>query len=144
MMAVAVLPATAGAATLHATPSTFASTFSSAAGGDTILLASGSYGSWNGGAKSSMVTIAPEAGASVSFSGGTFGSSVRNLTIKGVTYTGPVEVDPGSTPLHLVFDGDTWGNVGQGTHEGRLSIIGGGTSAIGGNGVQVKNSTFGP
>ena len=91
-----------------------------------------------------MVTVAPESGASVSFSGGTFGSSVRNLTIKGVTYTGPIGVYPGSTPLHLVFDGITMGAVGQEGHEGRVSIIGGGSNAIGGNGVQVKNSTFGP
>ena len=61
-----------------------------------------------------------------------------------MTFTGPVEVAPGSTPLNLVFDGDTWGNVGHAAHEGRLSIVGGGSSAIGGNGVQVKNSTFGP
>jgi hypothetical protein len=59
-----------------------------------------------------------------------------------VTFTGPVEVSPGSTPLNLVFDGDTWGNVGHAAHEGRLSIVGGGSSS--GNGVQVKNSIFGP
>ena len=74
--------------------------------------------------------------------GGNFGSSVRNVTIRGVTFTGPVEVSPGSTPLNLVFDGDTWGNVGHAAHEGRLSIVGGGSAS--GNGVQVKNSTFGP
>jgi hypothetical protein len=138
------LPATAFATDRHATPSTFASAFAAAQGGDTVYLASGAYGSFSGGAKSSMVTIAPELGASVSMSGGSFGSSVRNLTIRGVAFTGPVEVAPGSTPLNLVFDGDTWGSVGQGAHEGRLSIVGGGAARIGGNGVQVKNSTFGP
>ena len=40
--------ASAGAATVRATPSSFASTFSSAQAGDTILLASGSYGTWTG------------------------------------------------------------------------------------------------
>jgi hypothetical protein len=140
-----VLPATASAADLHATPATFSSVFAGAQAGDRVLLASGSYGSWGGGAKPAPgVTIAPEPGASPSFSGGTFGSSVRNITIQGVTYTGAVDVEPGSTPLNLTFDGDTWGNVGQGAHEGRLSIAGGGASAIGSNGVQVKNSTFGP
>jgi hypothetical protein len=135
----------AAAATLHATPSTFASTFSSAAGGDTVLLASGAYGSWNGGAKSSMVTIAPEVGASVTFSGGTFGTSVRNITVKGVTYTGPVCVNPPTgVKMNLVLDGDTWGAMGTGCGEGRLSIRNGGTSSIDGNGVQIKNSTFGP
>ena len=140
----ALLPGVASAADFHATPSTFASMFSQAQGGDTVYLASGSYGSWNGGAKSSMVVVAADSGASPTMSGGNFGSSVRNITIRGVTFTGPVEVAPGSTPLNLVFDGDTWGNVGHAAHEGRLSIVGGGSSAIGGNGVQVKNSTFGP
>jgi Big-like domain-containing protein/PKD domain-containing protein len=141
---VLAMPAQAAAADLHATPSTFASTFASAQGGDRVLLASGSYGSWNGGAKGSMVTIAPEPGAKPTFSGGAFPSTVRNITIQGVTYTGPVEVRPGSTPLNLVFDGDTWGDIDRnsGGAEGRLSIIGGGQAT--GNGVQVKNSTFGP
>jgi hypothetical protein len=139
-----VMPGVAGAAEFHATPSTFASLFSQAQGGDTVYLASGSYGSWSGGAKSSMVVVAADAGASPTMSGGNFASSVRNITIKGVTFTGAVEVAPGSTPLNLVFDGDTWGSVGHGAHEGRLSIVGGGSSALGGNGVQVKNSSFGP
>jgi hypothetical protein len=140
-----VLPATASAADLHATPATFSSVFAGAQGGDRVLLASGNYGNWGGGAKPAPgVTIAPETGAAPTFSGGTFGSSVRNITIQGITYTGPVDVEPGSTPLNLTFDGDTWGNVGQGAHEGRLSIAGGGSNAIGSNGVQVENSTFGP
>ena len=140
-----ILPATASAADLHATPATFSSVFAGAQGGDRVLLASGNYGNWGGGAKPAPgVTIAPETGAAPTFSGGTFGSSVRNITIQGITYTGPVDVGPGSTPLNLIFDGDTWGNVGQGAHEGRLSIAGGGSNAIGSNGVQVKNSTFGP
>src|SRR3954468_19870378 len=141
---VALLPSAARATDFHATPSSFASMFSQAQGGDTVYLASGSYGSWGGGAKSSMVVVAADAGASPSMSGGNFSSGVRNITIKGVTFTGPVEVSPGSAPLNLVFDGDTWGNVGHAAHEGRLSIVGGGSNAIGGNGVQVKNSTFGP
>ncbi|HEY0364139.1 MAG TPA: hypothetical protein VGC83_17805, partial [Solirubrobacteraceae bacterium] len=101
-----VLPATASAADLHATPATFSSVFAGAQGGDRVLLASGSYGNWGGAAKPAPgVTIAPESGASPTFSGGTFGSSVRNITIQGVTYTGPVDVEPGSTPLNLTFDG---------------------------------------
>ena len=142
----ALLPAgVAGAADFHATPSTFASMFSQAQGGDTVYLASGSYGSWSGGAKSSMVVVAADSGASPTMVGGNFGVGGRNVAeVRGVTFTGPVEVAPGSTPLNLVFDGDTWGNVGHADHEGRLSIVGGGASAIGGNGVQVKNSSFGP
>ena len=90
-----VAPGVAGAADFHATPSTFASMFSQAQAGDTVYLASGSYGSWSGGAKSGMVTVAADAGASPSMSGGSFGSGVRNITIRGVTFTGPVEVSPG-------------------------------------------------
>src|SRR4051794_8168874 len=137
-------PGIAGAADFHATPSSFASMFSQAQGGDTVYLASGSYGSWSGGAKSSMVVVAADAGASPSMSGGSFGSGVRNITVRGVTFTGAVEVSPGSTPLNLVFDGDTWGSVGHAGHEGRLSIVGGGSSAIGGEGGQGKKSTVGP
>src|SRR4051795_6786157 len=139
-----LLPSAARAADFHATPSSFASMFSQAQGGDTVYLASGSYGSWSGGAKSSMVVVAADAGASPTMSGGDFGSSVRNITVKGVTFTGAVEVSPGSAPLNLVFDGDTWGNVGHSIHEGRLSIVGGGSNAIGGDGGQGKNSKFGP
>src|SRR4051812_16066073 len=127
-----LLPSAARAADFHATPSSFASMFSQAQGGDTVYLASGSYGSWSGGAKSSMVVVAADAGASPSMSGGNFSSGVRNITIRGVTFTGPVEVSPGSAPLNLVFDGDTWGNVGHSIHEGRLSIVGGGANAVGG------------
>ena len=76
-------PGIAGAADFHATPSTFASMFSQAQGGDTVYLASGSYGSWNGGAKSSMVVVAADSGASPTMAGGNFGSSVRNITIRG-------------------------------------------------------------
>jgi PKD domain-containing protein/Big-like domain-containing protein len=138
----ALVPVAAQAADSHATPSSFASMFSAAQGGDTVFLASGSYGTFNGGSKASMVTVAAEPGATPTMSGGNFNSSVRNITIRGVTFTGAVEVAPGSTVMGLIFDGDTWGNVGHAAHEGRLSIIGGGLAS--GNGVQVKNSTFGP
>ena len=44
VLAAATLPRAATAADLNATPSTFASVWASAQGGDRILLASGSYG----------------------------------------------------------------------------------------------------
>lgn len=153
IIAVALMvPASAGAATLHATTANFASVYAGSAGGDTILLASGNYGAWGGGTKSSMVTIAPESGASPTFSGGTFDTTVRNLTIQGVTYTGMTRVNPPTgTLMNLVFDGDTWGNISCplsggscADKEGRLAIIGGGSNSINSAGVQVKNSTFGP
>lgn len=140
-----LFPATAGAATLHATPSNFSSVYAGAQGGDTILLASGAYGSFNGSAKSGMVTIDEESGASATFSSSDF-SSVRNLTLKNVSYTGSgicITV-PANTNMHLILDGLNMGSVGQSCREGRISIIGTGTPSIDGNGVQIKNSKFGP
>src|SRR4051794_12381169 len=56
-------PAGARAADLTATPSTLGSVFALAKGGDRILLASGDYGTFRGGSKPSIVTLAPQAGA---------------------------------------------------------------------------------
>jgi hypothetical protein len=138
---------------LHATTGNLGSVFSGAAGGQTICLASGDYGNWTGGSKSSMVTLTPESGASVSM-GVNFGSNVSNVRLYGInklggwkidsaknvqiaksTFTAPTSVI-GSTP-GLVFDGDTFDNLPAGTWEGRLSF---GSSA---NGAVVRNSHFG-
>lgn len=125
------------------TTANFASVFSSTQSG-TICLATGNYGNFSGGAKSSMVTIQPAAGATVAFGNGNFGSSVRNITMKGPMKMGPTEVSPPTVKMNLIFDGVDWGSSGHQAHEGRLSIIGGGSNAIGSNGVIVKNSKFGP
>jgi hypothetical protein len=132
----ALVPCAAQAADSHATPSTFASLFSSAQGGDTVFLAAGNYGSFNGGQKSSVVTVKPEPGASVSIAGGTFSGS-SNITVMGVSFgTSQVVVSSGSTGI--TFDNDVWGayNAG-GSYEGRLSVVQGAK-------VTVKNSKFGP
>src|SRR3954449_12949334 len=100
----AILPGVAGAADFHATPSSFASMFSQAQSGDTVYLASGGYGSWGGGGKAGvvpggarrwaggakwgMVRGGAGGGASPTMSGGCFGPGVRNITIRGVTFTG--------------------------------------------------------
>lgn len=57
------LPGTAAAATLNATPSTLADQFQAAQAGDTILLASGNYGTFRGDMKSGEVTLTPAVGA---------------------------------------------------------------------------------
>ena len=49
-----------------ANPATLQSVFASAQGGDTIVLASGDYGTFHGGMKSSPVTLTPQPSASVS------------------------------------------------------------------------------
>ena len=144
------LPAIAAATVLHATPGTLASTFASAQGGDTILLASGSYGTWSGGSKASPVTLSPEAGASPAI-GVDFGSNVSNVTLDGFaavggqniagsknvtisnsTFTDGLAITGSNT--NVVLDHDTFNNLGQATWEGRLSIQG--------SGVTVKNSLF--
>ncbi len=76
----------ASAAERTATTSSFASTFSAAQGGDTILLASGDYGTFSGGSKASMVTIKEQPGATakmkISWSG------AKNITVEGLDLGG--------------------------------------------------------
>jgi hypothetical protein len=143
----------ASAAQLNATPSTFASVFQSAQGGDTILLAGGSYGTWSGGSKASMVTVKPAAGATVSLNIA-FGASASNIRLDGIQSLGGWDIN-GSKNIEIVnstfkssmqvrgatsgivFDNDTFHGLPQGTWEGRLSFGGGGGNAI------VRNSSFG-
>ncbi len=61
--AAGVLPACAQAVDRTATPSTLESVVAAANAGDTILLASGSYGTFSGAMKSGPVTIRPRSGA---------------------------------------------------------------------------------
>lgn len=84
--ATATLPAAASAATLGATPSSLASVFSSAQAGDTILLGSGSYGTFRGAMKSGRVTIAEAAGAIASMR--LEFNPASNITIDGLDITG--------------------------------------------------------
>jgi hypothetical protein len=143
----------AATCTLHATPSTLTSVFGSAAGGSTICLASGSYDTFSGGSKSSMVTLRPESGASPSIDIN-FGSGVRNVRLQSIpslggwlingstnveiidsTFTFPISVL--GTTTGLVFDGDTFNHLPSGTWEGRLSFAGNASGAV------VRNSHFG-
>jgi hypothetical protein len=158
------LPATAGAATLNATPSNLASVFSSAQAGDVIELASGSYGNFGGSAKSGTVTIRPQAGATASIHPALNGAAnikFDNLTITGAELFGSthdiaivnskvtdsVTVGNGSamTNANILFDNDTFDNIDAcgNCYEGRLSIRGTGSTASQPIGVQVTNSHFG-
>ena len=65
MAATLVAAPAADAVERTATPATLPSVFASAQGGDTILLASGDYGTFHGGMKSSPVTLTPQPGATV-------------------------------------------------------------------------------
>ena len=157
VIAILAIPSAAQAAELHATTSSFSSTFSSAAAGDTIYLASGSYGSFTGAAKSGTVTIKPESGAtasmSVNFNGAnnirldglkitsaTLQGTTKNITIANSTFTGDTVIRPSSmTNANIVFDGNTHNNITpSGAYEGRISLTGGGNPT----GVVIKNSQF--
>src|SRR4051794_24722828 len=84
-LAVLGLAPSACAGERHATPSTLDSVFSSADGGDTILLASGDYGTFEGGAKDGRVTLKAEPGATPRIALKL--SRVENLTFTGLRIT---------------------------------------------------------
>lgn len=103
----------AGTCDLSATPSTFSSQVSAASSGQTICLASGNYGTWNGTNKAITVTAAPGAspqmtvdfgsGASgftleeMSGMGGCVSSGASNITIQSNTFAdGTYSCDPGN------------------------------------------------
>jgi hypothetical protein len=76
--------------TSHATTANFASTFSSATGGQTICLAAGNYGTFNGGVKSSPgVTITSDTSAGGTQANVIFSSIVlsgsQNITLDNIT-----------------------------------------------------------
>ncbi len=152
-------PGIVQAADLQATPSTLASVFSAARGGDTIRLASGKYGQFLGGAKPGLVTLCPQAGAAVTLDvkfnpasnitidGVTvegchvIGAS-RNLTFTNVLFTKQVTFRDATGPMNVLFDRCTWGAIDSvGYYEGRLSVVG---SVIGPCGITVQHSKFGP
>jgi Bacterial Ig domain/Right handed beta helix region len=154
------LPGRAEAATLNATPANFASVFASAQGGDTILLAAGSYGSFRGGSKPSMVTITPQPGATATMSvafnpasfirldGLTIGDATlegatRNVTIANSRFTGSVVIRTNQMAnANVLFDGNT--HVGitvcESCYEGRITLPG--SSGPSASGVVIQHSLF--
>lgn len=151
----------ASTADLHATPATLGSVFASAQGGDTIHLASGSYGQFNGGAKASTVTLKPEPGATptlrLSLVGtnnlrldgltisGAYIDATRNLAIVNCRFTGLTRVDTRAhiTNAGILFDNDTFYGISvePDSYEGRLTVRGYvNTSPVG---VTIRNCKFG-
>jgi hypothetical protein len=123
-----------------------------AAAGDTVLLATGSYGTWGGTTKAGMVTIKPASGTTPTFAinlsgaknltfdgftkfGGWQIAGSTNITVSNTTFTQPMQVT--GTNTGIVFDRDVFDGLGHGTWEGRLSF---GLSA---SGATVSNSHFG-
>jgi hypothetical protein len=156
--ALAVLPAAAQAADLHATTASFSSVYASAKGGDTVYLAAGNYGSFAGSSKTSLVTIKPESGAaatmSINFNGATNvrvdGLTISGATVQGTTknvaiansrFTGPTVVRTNQMAnANVVFDGNTYADLNpSGDYEGRITLPGDGPST---SGVVIENSLF--
>jgi hypothetical protein len=168
VIALAVLAASivaagpARAADLQATPSTLASVYASAQGGDVIHLAAGNYGSFSGGSKSSVVTLTPQPGATATISPN-LGAGVSNLRFDGLTiagaytngarnvafvnsrFTGLVRVDTPAnvSNANIVFDHDTFDGLSATatSYEGRLTVRGYDNGSP--VGVRITNSHFG-
>jgi hypothetical protein len=101
-------PAACTAAELTATPANLRSVFGSAKGGDTILLAPGSYGSFEGGMKSGMVTLKAQPGATVRMN--LRFNPASNITIDGVTLD-EVDIANRATKDIVVRNSDIPGQV---------------------------------
>ncbi len=109
------------AADVTATPSTLASVFAAAQSGDRISLAAGNYGKFTGGAKSGVVTIRPQAGASVTMEG--YFNPASNITFDGLTMSG-LHVMGSSRNLtftNIYFSGQVTFRDGTGRGEIKLS-----------------------
>jgi hypothetical protein len=160
----ALAPVAAQAATTNATTSTFASVFASAQSGDTVALASGSYGTFKGANKSGLVTIQSQAGATASMAvnltaatnialdGLTVtsldisGSGTRNITIRNSRFTGQAVVTTTSMNANnILLDHNTHDGISvcSGCQEGRVQVSWPGGPGTVSAGVTVSNSHFG-
>ena len=159
--ALALLPGVARAADLNATPSNLGSVYASAQGGDVIHLAGGSYGTFQGGSKSSMVTLVAQSGATASMYpnlasnvnnlrldgltlSGMFLNGPRNVTIVNSRFTDMSRVDtPAGQNLGIVIDHNTFDgmNACSSCYEGRLTVRGYDNGSP--VGVSITNNHFG-
>ena len=116
-----------GASDLHATPSTFASAVSSAQAGDTILLATGNYGTWSGTNKAITIKNEPGATPSMKFSfdtgvggftldgmtgmSGDISNGAHDITIKNSAFNDTTKIQ-GVSQGNILLDHDTFNNIG--------------------------------
>jgi hypothetical protein len=153
----------------NVTPSTFASTFSTASGGSTICLTAGNYGTFSGASKSSMVTIQPDTAnggtqANVIFGGVNLVSasniSFANMTIGGgsvgngstaathihfsnIVFSGALCINtPTNENQDTLIDHGSFVNIGQSCTEGRLGITGNNVNHSVPNGIVITNTLF--
>jgi hypothetical protein len=139
-----------------ATTSTLASQFSAATAGQTICLASGSYGTFSGAAKSGRVTLRAQSGATASMAlnfngasnitldgltitGATLLNSTHDITIRNSQFTGFARMD-GLSNSNVLLDHNTHNNINScnsGCYPARIWLSYGSDSP---SGVTVQNS----
>jgi Bacterial Ig-like domain/PKD domain len=162
LVASMAVPGLAAAADLNATPSTLAGVYASAQGGDVIHLAAGSYGTFSGGSKPSVVTLIAQPGATATMYPN-LGAGVNNLRLDGLTLQGMflsgarnvaivnsrftdmsrIDTPAGVSNANILIDHNTFdGITACGTcYEGRLSVRGYDNTAP--VGVSITNNHFG-
>jgi hypothetical protein len=145
----------------HATPDNLGSVFGDAHGGDTILLASGDYGTFAGGAKKSTVTIkaAPGARATIQLelskaahlrfegltvAGAKLRAPTHDITIARSRFTAAAQIDATQmVGADIVLDRDIFSGIDvcSDCFEGRVTVHGrqGQRRPVG---VTVQNSLF--
>jgi Right handed beta helix region len=146
---------------LHATPEGFREAFSKARGGETIELSAGDYGTFEGGAKDSTVTIRAARGArprmtvafasaahlrleGLTIAGADIGGDSRHITIARSRFTGAASVDATEMAgADILFERDVFSGIDvcPDCHEGRVTVYArrDGTRPVG---VTVQNSLF--
>lgn len=152
----------ARAADVNVTPSTFASAVSAAQAGDTLHLASGSYGNWAGTTKA--ITVVAQSGSlptmTIAFAGsaanftldgvsgltGSINGPAHNITIKNSSFSSSLDVagTTGTGLSAIVLDNDTFNFTG-GFGNGKIMYSETTTPAQGaspGAVLTVKNSDF--
>jgi hypothetical protein len=156
------LPSAASAAEIPATPVTLGSAFAAANAGDTVLLASGDYGTFGGGMKAGTVTLRPQPGATatmrVDFDPAANirldGLTIPNLNIED-TRTHDITVSNsrfiGAAVIrteemvnaNILFDRNTHAGIDKcgDCYEGRITLPGKTSQP---SGVTIQNSIFGP
>jgi len=158
----ALVPTGASAVDRPATPQNLRSVFSAAQPGDTILLASGNYGRFEGGMKSGEVVLRPQPGAAVLMElyfnpaqnitvdrlkltdiligeSRTKNITVRNSDIPGPTVIRTAEFDN----ANILFDRNVhrdWNACTDGCYDGRITLPGSDNQAA--SGVTIRNSEF--
>jgi hypothetical protein len=138
--------AATGTCNRNATPSTFAAEVSAATAGQTVCLASGSYGTWQGTNK--QITIRAAAGATptmgyqfgsgdsgftldgLSGMGGSISGGASNITVRNSAFNTCASFSGAQT--NVVFDSNTHNNINATCGNSRLGL--------GGSGVTIRNS----